>query len=260
MTEVLVVGGGAAGCELAWGLARRGRAAVLLTTSLDTLYALPADTWPADPPTATLWSRIAAEAAGDPGAAGGTAQRAGPLRRAAKRELERLERLRVVQSNATALWRVGEEVVGVRTWEGPPARAAVTVLAVGSFLGARLALGPVVEHAGRLSEMAYDDLRDDLLAGGVRLRRHEVALAGDAVTPPYRVTYDVLEAGELAPLVVGGRTVVGAGRVRRWRGLWCVGACAGDVGLEAAAAAGRDLAVHLDGVLALRRPTDAPRA
>ena len=236
-----MVGGGAAGCETAWGLARRGRATMLLTTSLDTLYALPADAWRAEAPAASLWALVADESTDDEGRL-----RAGRLRRAAKRELERVPQLRVVQSNATALWREGETVTGVRTWEGPAARARVTILAVGSFLGARLSLGPAVERAGRLSEMAYDDLRDDLAAAGVMLRRHELSLPGDGVAPPYRVAHDVLDASELAPLAIAGSPVAGAGRVRRWSGLWAVGACTGDVALTAAAAAGRDLAAYLD--------------
>ncbi len=243
MRSVLVVGGGAAGCELAWGLAHHGVATTLLTTSLDTLYALPADAWPGRPPATTLWSEVASEARDAAGM-----QRAGPLRRAAKRELERLADLRVVQSNATALARGDAgEVIGVRTWEGPTVRADVTVLAVGSFLGARLTLGPAVELAGRLSEMAYDDLRDDLRDAGLRLRRHTVALGDDGVAPAYAVEHDVVDEEELDPLRVGGRVVVGAGRSRRWPGLWFVGACTGDVGIETAAAAGRDLAAHLAG-------------
>jgi tRNA U34 5-carboxymethylaminomethyl modifying enzyme MnmG/GidA len=242
MTAVLVVGGGVAGCELAWGLARRDVPTLLLTTTLDTLYALPADAWAADPPSGTLWSRIAAEADDGRGR-----QRAGPLRRAAKRELEREPLLRVVQSNATSLWRSddGASVLGVRSWEGPARRAATTVLAVGSFLGARLTLGAAVEQAGRLSEMAYDELGDDLRGAGVELRRHEIGIAGDGTTPAYRVAHDVVEASEWAPLVVDGNVVAGAGRSRRWPELWWLGAVVGGVGLEAAAAAGRDLARHL---------------
>jgi tRNA U34 5-carboxymethylaminomethyl modifying enzyme MnmG/GidA len=241
VVDVLVVGGGAAGCELAWGLARCGVPTTLLSTSLDTLYALPADVWPGRPPSGTLWAEVAAEAEDGEGR-----QRAGPLRRAAKRELERMPSLRVVQSNAVGLLRNdGGDVVGVRTWEGPPVRAAITALAVGSFLGARLTLGPVEEHAGRLSEMAYDDLRDDLRDAGLRLRRHRVAVAGDGSAPPYTVDHDVVQLEEMEPLELDARRVAAAGRARRWRGLWFVGACTGDVGLEAAAAAGRDLAVHL---------------
>jgi len=240
-TAVLVVGGGVAGCELAWGLATRGVPTLLLTTSLDTLYALPADVWPAQPPPGTLWSEIAPEAADGLGR-----QRAGPLRRAAKRELERLPQLRVVQSNAVAVLRSDDDAVqGVATWEGPAQRAATTVLAVGSFLGARLMSGTAVERAGRLSEMAYDELGDDLRAAGVRFERRTVAVPGDAVTPPYRVEYDALEPDASIELDVGGRSVPGAGRSRRWADLWWLGAVHGDVGLEAAAAAGRDLARHL---------------
>lgn len=243
MVDVLVVGGGVAGCELAWGLARRGVPTTLLTTSLDTLYALPADAWPGRPPSGTLWAEVAAEADDGEGR-----QRAGPLRRAAKRELERMPSLRVVQSNAVGLLRNdGGDVVGVRTWEGPPVRAALTALAVGSFLGARLTLGPVVEHAGRLSEMAYDDLRDDLRDAGLRLHHHRIALAGDGSAPPYTVDHDVVHRAELESPFDDGRRIAAAGRSRRWRGLWFVGACTGDVGLEAAAAAGRDLAAHLAG-------------
>jgi tRNA U34 5-carboxymethylaminomethyl modifying enzyme MnmG/GidA len=242
VTAVLVVGGGVAGCEAAWGLARADVPTLLLTTSLDTLYALPADAWPARPPPDTLWSRVAAEAADAAGL-----QRAGPLRRAAKRELEREPELRVVQSNATALWRSedGAAVLGVQSWEGPARRAATTVLAVGSFLGARLTLGASVEGAGRLSEMAYDDLRDDLRGAGVVLRRREIGVDGDARTPPYRVEHDVVDPSEWTRLEVDGRAVAGAGRSRRWPELWWLGAVTGDVGLEAAAAAGRDLARHL---------------
>lgn len=242
MTAVLVVGGGVAGCEFAWGLARRDVPTLLLTTSLDTLYALPADAWPVVPPPDTLWSQVSAEADDGRGR-----QRAGPLRRAAKRELERAPQLRVVQSNATALWRSddGAAVLGVRSWEGPSHRAETTVMAVGSFLGARLTLGAAVEQAGRLSEMAYDDLGEDLRGAGVALRRHEIAIAGDGTTPAYRVAHDVVEHSEWTPLLVDDRVVAGAGRSRRWPELWWLGAVVGEVELVAAATAGRDLARHL---------------
>lgn len=235
--EFLVVGAGAAGCETAWGLARRGRRTTLLTTSLDTIYALPADAWVDRPPPGTLWAAVAGEAADELGR-----QRAGPLRRAAKRELERLGALKVVQSNACALELEGDRAVGVRTWEGPVVRAATTVLAVGSFLGARLTIGPAVERAGRLSEMAYDDLRDALRAAGAAFARREAVRDGEGGAPGYRVAYDVWDPAEVErpPGLPNG-----AGRVRRWRGLWVVGACAFDVGIAEAADAGRQLAAWL---------------
>ncbi len=239
---IQVVGGGAAGCEAAWGLARRGVGVRLITTSLDTLYPLPADVWPAPPPADTLWASLSDEAR-DP--SGG--QHATRLRRAVKRELERLPALSVLQSNAVALVRDGDTVLGVHTWEGPVHRADVTVLAVGTFLAPRLRVGHAVERAGRLGEMAYDELRDDLAAWGLGFVRRRLLAAGDAVTPPYEVEHDAFDPSGSERLVQGGREVTGA---RRWPdrpGWWAVGACADPVDVEVAARAGRDLAAFLAG-------------
>jgi tRNA U34 5-carboxymethylaminomethyl modifying enzyme MnmG/GidA len=238
---IQIVGGGAAGCEAAWGLATRGIACRLVTTTLDALYALPAEVWPAPPPAGTLWAAVAAEAS-DPGG-GGT--RAATLRRAVKRDLERLPALSVLQSNVVALQRDGDAVVGVRTWEGPVLRADATVLAVGTFLAPRLRVGRAEERSGRLGEMAYDELRDDLAAAGARFVRRRLAVAGDGVTPAHEVAFDAFDPEGTAPLRVDDRPVPG---VRAWpghAGLWLLGACAEPVDVDGAAAAGRDLAAHL---------------
>jgi hypothetical protein len=160
-----------------------------------------------------------------------------------------------VQSNATALWRSddGGAVLGVRTWEGPRGGRRRRCSRSAASSAPRLTLGASVEQAGRLSEMAYDDLRDDLRAAGVAPARREIGVAGDAVTPPYRVEHDAVDPASGAPLERDGREVVGAGRSRRWPELWWLGAVTGDVGLEAAAAAGRDLARHLARVHRCRR-------
>jgi len=238
---IQVVGGGAAGCEAAWALARRGVPCRLVTTTLDALYALPADVWPGAPPADTLWASVAREAAD----AGGHGTRAPALRRAVKRELERMPDLHVLQSNVVALWREAGAVVGVRTWEGPAHRADATVLAVGTFLAPRLTVGTAEERAGRLGEMAYDDLRDDLAAHGVRFRRRSLAVAGDGVTPAYAVAFDQVDP---EGTTAGLGAVHGAPGIRRWpdvAGVWLLGACADPVGVEEAAAAGRDLGAHL---------------
>ncbi len=238
---IQVVGGGAAGCEAAWALARRGVACRLVTTTLDALYALPADVWPGPPPDDTLWAAVAAEARD----ASGTGTRSTALRRAVKRELERLPDLIVLQSNVVALWREGGALVGVRTWEGPAHRADVTVLAVGTFLAPRLRVGTAEERAGRLGEMAYDDLRDDLAAHGARFVRRSLAVPGDGITPPYTVAFDQVDP---QGTVAGVGAAVPSPGIRRWPdlpGLWLLGACADPVGVEQAAAAGRDLGAHL---------------
>ena len=238
---IQVIGGGAAGCEAAWALARRGVPCRLVTTTLDALYALPADVWPGTPPIDTLWASVAPEAAD----ASGIGTRAAALRRAVKRELERLPSLLVLQSNVVALWREGGAVVGVRTWEGPSHRADATVLAVGTFLAPRLTVGSSEERAGRLGEMAYDDLRDDLAAHGVRFVRRRLSVPGDDVTPAYAVAFDQIDPHGT---VGGAGDADGPTGVRRWPevpGVWLLGACADPVGVEEAAAAGRDLGAHL---------------
>lgn len=232
MLAVVIVGGGAAGCEFAWGLAQRDVAAMLLTTSLDTLYPLPRDRWRARAPHGTLWAQLADEAAvGEPFPDGSREYRAASLRRAVKRELERAPSLRVVQSNAVGLLREGERVVGVHTWEGPSLRAEAVVLAVGSFLHARLHIGSAVEHAGRLSEMAYDDLYQALLGAGVAFLPDTLTLAGDARSPGYRVDYQ-----RFAPDALHGPQ--GAAALRGLPGCWALGACAAPLGVEEAASAG----------------------
>jgi tRNA U34 5-carboxymethylaminomethyl modifying enzyme MnmG/GidA len=99
-------------------------------------------------------------------------------------------------------------------------------LCVGTFLRARLALGTLREGAGRLSEMAYDDLYDDLVARGVAFSPAEVGLAGDATAPGYTVEYAVVAPDELSP----------DGALRRLPGAWCFGACAASPASMAAAA------------------------
>jgi tRNA U34 5-carboxymethylaminomethyl modifying enzyme MnmG/GidA len=239
VAAVLIVGGGAAGCEFAWGLAERGIEATLVTTSLDTLYTLPMDTWRGLPPGGSLWGMLAAEAAMDAptdGGSGGRNFRAASLRRGVKRELERLALLRVVQSNVVALLREGAgRVVGVRTWEGPCFRAQAVVLAVGSFLGAQLRVGSAVEAAGRLSEMAYDDLYRDLLAHGVPFVADRLEVLGDGRSPGYSVDFQ-----RFAPEALAGGTAGAA--LRGHAGVWALGACAAPLSVEGAAAAGRDLA------------------
>ena len=246
MAAVLIVGGGAAGCEFAWGLAARGIEATLVSTSLDTLYTLPMDTWSASPPEGSLWELLAAEAtilptppAGE-GATGGpqladagvSSFRAATLRRGVKRELERRPSLRVVQSNVVGLLRDGiGRVVGACTWEGPSLRADAVVLAVGTFLGARLRVGQAVEDAGRLSEMAYDDLYRDLLAAGVPFVPQRLEIHGEPRSPGYSVDFQ-----RFAPLSLVG------GALRGHAGAWALGACAAPLKVEEAAAAGRDLA------------------
>jgi hypothetical protein len=243
--EVLVVGGGVAGCELAWGCARAGLQTQLLSTSLDTLYTLPSDRWRATPPTESLWATLAAEAA-DP--QDREVQRAALLRRGVKRELERIPSLRLTQANVTALRLRDAQVVGVETWEGPVVEAAVVVLAVGSFLEGRLSMGAASEHAGRLSEMAYDDLFLDLQRLGVPFEGAMLSLDGDANTPGYTVAHRRFAAGGLDALELD-LPCPAVGALRAASGAWALGACVCACSVAEAAAAGRDLARYFSRML-----------
>lgn len=233
--DVIVVGAGVTGSEAGWRLAQRGVRTLLLTTSLDTIATVPRDGWRFEPPSGGLLERVAPEAS----RAGRWSARA--LRRAAKRELERLSTLHVLQSTVVeVLLDPDRTVTGVETWEGVEHRGRCVALCVGSFLHARLRVGESEQRAGRLSELSDDGLYEQLGALGLVFQEHHIALEGDEDRPGYEVRYAALSDAS-----------VGAdGAVTALPGLYAFGLCAGgapDVGASAraGAAAARTLAAAL---------------
>ena len=154
--DVAIVGAGVAGSEAALACARAGLDVLLVTTSLDTVYNLVGDGATLEPPPSTLMAAVDKEVAED----GFVRTWAG--HRWAKYVLEHQPGVHLLQSSVCSLLITGGEVRGVRTWEGVDRLAGRTALCVGSFLEARLKVGELTEKAGRLSEMAYDDLFEDL--------------------------------------------------------------------------------------------------
>lgn len=229
--DVAVVGAGAAGCEAAHRLATGGFDVLLVTTSLDTVFAAPEGRVPADAPpdslAATLLPSLTVAADGTVGS--------WELHGAAKYHLEALPALHLLQSNVDAL-RVAEgSVDGVDTWEGVPRAARAVALCVGPFLRARLTIGDAIEHAGRPGEMAYDELGDDLRAHGVALRPVEDRGGGRDGRPAW-----TLHTVRIAEEELDGPRIV------RLSGLYAAGACvAGPLGYAEAAAAGRALAERI---------------
>src|SRR5690606_38631580 len=137
-SQVLVVGGGVTGCEAAWRAAELGAAVTLVTTSLDTVYALdgePESAWAA--PGSLL------EAALEQGA-----RSRWDVHRRAKYALEARRGVHLLQSTASSLLTQGSRVAGVETWEGVPRRGGAVALCVGTFLRARLRIGAVEERQG----------------------------------------------------------------------------------------------------------------
>jgi tRNA U34 5-carboxymethylaminomethyl modifying enzyme MnmG/GidA len=224
--QLVVVGAGVAGSEVAYAAAAAGVDTLLVTTSLDTVYNLAAPRALA-PPVGTLMARLV-PAAGTP--------EVFALHRSAKGALEALPNLHLLQSNVEALESDGSAAVGVRTWEGVPRYGAAVALCAGSFLGARLTLGRTSEPAGRLGEMAYDELYDDLSSAGFRFDTAVSSVEGFEGRPSYRVTYRCFADNERR----------GRGGLRRLERLYAAGRCLdGEATPELRAEHGRDLGLHL---------------
>lgn len=244
--DVAIVGGGPSGCEAAWACTRAGLDTLLVTTSMDTIYNLIGDGWRLEPPSGTLMADLHAEVADADGWVSTWA-----FHRAAKQALEHRERLHVLQSNVSTLLTdagaqsghgsgsapggEGERVTGVATWEGVDRNARTVVLAVGSFLSPQLHIGDVTESAGRLSEMAYDDLYEDLRGHGFGFETVELRTEAGDGSLPYEVVCRVFAASE-----ADGHALV------RLPGLYATGLCLrGELSFEAAAADGRELGRNL---------------
>lgn len=191
--DVAVIGAGLAGSELALRLARGGQDVLLVTQALDHIGNLYAPTLAgADLPAHTHLGALAGALAAESGAeADGWA-----FHRRLKSELEAAPGLHLLQSTVTALDEEGGQV-RLSTWEGPALTARRAVLAVGAFLKGRLLVGDTLEDAGRLSEVAYDFLADDLARSAIYLTGAAQQAAAVEGAPPYEVRFLTLAEGEL---------------------------------------------------------------
>ncbi len=203
--QVLIVGAGFSGAEAAYRLAQGGVRVGLLTQSLDAVM------MPFLPPKPPFPKGSLLERAYDP-----KDERVWAFHARAKYLLEAERNLHLFQATATGLLLEGGRAAGVRTWEGPPARAQRVVLAVGSFLGARLYVGEVEEEAGRLSEASYPDLLEDLMSLGFRFVEREREVPETPTTPGYRVRYLAFHPEEWEEERF---------RLKRLEGLYAVGLC-----------------------------------
>lgn len=230
--DITVIGAGIAGSEAALAAARAGRDVLLVTTSLDSLYMLAHGQAQLDPPAGTLMAELleASEQSGEP-------VDRWTLHRRAKYALEAQSGIHLLQSSVDGLIVDEGRVIGVRTWEGVERRARVTALCVGSFLEARLEQGSLREVAGRLGEMAYDELFNDLVNHGLSFVPETFELQEATAGLPYRVSCRILASSELAE---DGMTL------SRLEALHAAGVCASGVQTyEESAAAGMALGVTL---------------
>ena len=230
--DVLVVGAGISGCEAAFACAEASLDVLLVTTSLDTVYNLAGAGAKLTPSPRTLMHTLCQEVADETDFV-----RPWELHRAAKYALEHRPGIHLLQSSVSTLIVEKDgvedgEVKGVTTWEGVPRFAKRTALCVGSFLEARLTVGSLTEKAGRLSEMAYDDLYKDLQSLEFSFEDVEIDAPSSGGSLAYSVACKVFAQGERSGF-----------QLTSFKNLYAAGLCAkGYLSYEDAALQGRNLA------------------
>ena len=200
--DVIVIGGGHAGCEAALAATRRGARTLLLTPNLDRIGFMPCNPSIGGPAKGHLVAEI--DALG--GAMGRVADMAalqlrllntgkGPAVQALRAQcdktlyallmkdmLENAPNLTLIQDEAAALeisdGRRGATVSGVRTRSSGAVMAAAVVVTAGTFLRGRLVRGEESLAGGRAGERADTSLAAELARAGIRMRRFKTG------TPP----------------------------------------------------------------------------
>ncbi len=189
--DLIIVGSGISGTECALSCAKAGLDVLLVTTSLDTIYNLLGDGVTLNPKSATFMAESFENLADEKGFVGNW-----EMHRAAKYAVEHTVGIHFLQSNVSSLIVENSQVTGVNTWEGVSRFGKATVLSVGSFLEARLSIGSLTETAGRLSEMSYDDLYQDLLAHGFEFADLTLKAEFEDESLPYTVKCKVIKKSE----------------------------------------------------------------
>jgi hypothetical protein len=230
--DLIVVGAGISGSEAALAAARAGLDTLLVTTSLDTAYNLLGDGVILSPHDSTLMADLHSKLADARGWVPNW-----EFHRRAKYTLEHQPGIHLLQSSVSSLMIEEGRLQGITTWEGVNRLAPRVALCAGSFLKARLTTGALTEEAGRLSEMAYDDLHDNLTALGFDMLPLRLEATGEDGSLPYTV-----DCCRFAPHEWNEHTF----RLGRFEGLYAAGVCAaGFLSYEDAALHGHDLAKAL---------------
>ena len=189
--DVIVIGGGHAGCEAAAASARAGAATLLLTQKLETIGEMSCN-----PAIGGLGKgHLVREIDAMDGVMGRLADVSGIqfrllnrsrgaavqgprsqidrrlYREAMQAELARTPNLTLMAGTAESLILDGERVIGVRTGEGAELRAAAVVLTTGTFLNGVIHRGDERIQAGRFGEAASTGMAGDLYGAGLQMGR-----------------------------------------------------------------------------------------
>lgn len=191
MYDVIVVGGGHAGCEAAYAAARLGCRTLLLTMNIDLLAAMPCNPSVGGPAKGHLVREMDALGGAMPQATDATFIQMrllnaskGPavqaLRAQCDRQLYRVAMRHLLEAQPTLALRQAivtdvlvqdGQIRGIRTSLGTVFEARSVVLTTGTFLAARIMTGDVVTPAGRAGEFPAVGLSTSLRDLGLTLGR-----------------------------------------------------------------------------------------